>query len=101
MTEGNIDLLTVDKLLGMKFRIPSYQRGYRWRGAQHVKTLLKDLDLFKVELDHDPDSPRVYSLQPLVVKRTVPSSKHDDLLRSLRDPSQTDSVEKAARLFET
>ena len=101
MTEGNIDLLTVDKLLGMKFRIPSYQRGYRWRGAQHVKTLLKDLDLFKAELDHDPDSPRVYSLQPLVVKRTVPSSKHDDLLRSLRDPSQTDSVEKAARLFET
>ncbi len=101
LIEGNIDLLTTDKLLGMKFRIPSYQRGYRWRGPQHVKTLLKDLDLFKSELDNAPDSPRVYSLQPLVVKRTVPPSTCDELLNALRDTQTTDCVEKAERLFES
>jgi len=94
--EGNIELLTVEKLIGMKFRIPSYQRGYRWR-EQHVEVLLNDLDIFKRELDVDADSPRLYSLQPLVVKKTVPSERKNELLESLR---AADGIEKAEELFD-
>lgn len=94
--EGNIELLTVEKLIGMKFRIPSYQRGYRWR-KQHVEVLLNDLDIFKQELDPDANSPRLYSLQPLVVKKTVPVERQDELLESLRS---ADGIEKAEELFD-
>lgn len=94
--EGNIELLTVEKLIGVKFRIPSYQRGYRWR-AQHVEVLLNDLDIFKRELGADTDSPRLYSLQPLVVKKTVPVERKNELLESLR---AADGIEKAEELFD-
>ena len=40
--ENKIELKTVSDLLGMKFYIPSYQRGYRWT-EQQVKDLLNDI----------------------------------------------------------
>ena len=94
--DGSIDLLTVEKLVGMKFRIPSYQRGYRWR-KQHVDTLLNYLELFSQELEGEADSPRVYSLQPLVVKRTVPTEKKQELLDKLKG---VEGVDVAEELFE-
>ncbi|MBQ6082947.1 MAG: DUF262 domain-containing protein [Bacteroidales bacterium] len=41
MEEKNIEIKSVGELLGMKFIIPSYQRGYRWT-EQQVKDLLND-----------------------------------------------------------
>lgn len=43
-----IDLRLISDLLGMKFYIPSYQRGYRWTDQQ-VKDLLNDINEFKPE----------------------------------------------------
>jgi hypothetical protein len=58
MVENKIELKAIRELLGMKFFIPSYQRGYRWTERQ-VKDLLDDVYDFKGEW---------YCLQPLVVK---------------------------------
>jgi len=49
---------SIDKLKGMRFRIPSYQRGYRWERLQVVQ-LLDDI------AESDEKSP--YYLQPVVV----------------------------------
>lgn len=49
----------------VSFRIPDYQRGYRWT-ANDVTRLLDDLDKFIGEGD---DGRPFYCLQPLVVKR--------------------------------
>lgn len=49
---------------GMKFFIPSYQRGYRWE-PQQVTALLNDL----VEFENSFQTGRFYCLQPLVVFR--------------------------------
>lgn len=48
MAENKIELRSVNELLGMKFYIPSYQRGYRWT-EQQVKDLLNDINEFKPE----------------------------------------------------
>lgn len=48
------------------FRIPAYQRGYRWK-SEDVKKLLTDLQHF---LDHKDDGRSFYCLQPLVVRKT-------------------------------
>ena len=42
MADNNIELKSVNELLGMKFFIPSYQRGYRWT-EQQVTDLLNDI----------------------------------------------------------
>lgn len=47
-----------------QFRIPSYQRGYRW-GKREVEDLLDDLYTFVTK-----DAGSVYFLQPIVVLRT-------------------------------
>ena len=70
MSENNIVLKSVNELLGMKFYIPSYQRGYRWT-EQQVRDLLEDIDEFKPETFKDTDGKEkttFYCLQPLVVK---------------------------------
>ena len=69
--ENNIELKSVSELLGMKFFIPSYQRGYRWT-EQQVMDLLNDIWEFSQKKTSE-----FYCLQPLVVKR-----KDDDLLSS-------------------
>lgn len=63
---GNkIELKTVQELLGMKFFIPNYQRGYRWT-EQQVKDLLHDIWEFSKKKKNEYE---FYCLQPLVVKR--------------------------------
>ncbi len=62
MTESCIKLKSVSDILGMKFFIPSYQRGYRWTELQ-INNLLQDLYEFKKGIDGD-----FYCLQPLVVR---------------------------------
>lgn len=67
MEENMIELKSVSELLGMKFFIPSYQRGYRWT-EQQVKDLLNDINEFKPEkIEGQEDS--WYCLQPLVVRK--------------------------------
>lgn len=40
MSENRIELKSVSELLGMKFFIPSYQRGFRWTESQVVALFL-------------------------------------------------------------
>ena len=68
MAENKIDLKSVGELLGMKFFIPSYQRGYRWT-EQQVKDLLNDVNEFRPETVKDTNEKTWYCLQPLVVKK--------------------------------
>lgn len=46
MAENKIELKSVNELLGMKFFIPSYQRGYRWTELQ-IGNLLNDIWEFR------------------------------------------------------
>ena len=62
MEENKIKLISVSELLGMKFFIPSYQRGYRWTELQ-IENLLQDICGFNKDIDGE-----FYCLQPLVVK---------------------------------
>lgn len=55
--------------LKYRFRIPSYQRGYRWE-RQNVEQLLNDI------VDSDKDAP--YYLQPIVVSPAPESVKEKD-----------------------
>ena len=64
MEENKIELKSVSELLGMKFFIPSYQRGYRWT-EQQVKDLLEDIWEFTKKKKQEYE---FYCLQPLVVK---------------------------------
>ena len=68
MSENTICLKSVRELLGMKFFIPSYQRGYRWSPLQ-VDQLLDDINEF--EKKNNKEEGEFYCLQPIVVKRRV------------------------------
>lgn len=57
-------LRSVNDLLGERFFVPKYQRGYRWREGQ-VRDLLDDIDAF----NPGGDGRGWYCLQPLVVHR--------------------------------
>ena len=65
--DSNIELKTIKDILGMKFFIPSYQRGYRWT-EQQVKDLLNDVNEFEPRELPDSKEKTWYCLQPLVVK---------------------------------
>ena len=83
MAENKIELKSVSELLGMKFFIPSYQRGYRWT-EQQVKDLLDDVNEFIENKSSD-----FYSLQPLVVKKRWP----DDALEKIKEKPSIDEIE--------
>lgn len=71
MAENRIELKSVGELLGMKFFIPCYQRGYRWR-EQQVKDLLNDIEAFRLKIDNNEiNTDDFYCLQPLVVKEKI------------------------------
>ncbi len=72
---NNIELKTVGELLGKKFFIPSYQRGYRWT-EQQVDDLLRDVNEFVPENIEDKER-TWYCLQPLVVKE-MDSNRKDE-----------------------
>lgn len=65
---NSIGLKSVDELSGMKFFIPSYQRGYRWT-PQQVLDLLDDVNKFEPKVLPESTEESWYCLQPLVVKR--------------------------------
>lgn len=64
MADNKIELKSINELLGMKFFIPNYQRGYRWT-EQQVKDLLNDIWEFSKKGKQEYE---FYCLQPLVVK---------------------------------
>lgn len=68
MAENNIELKSINKLLGMKFFIPSYQRGYRWT-EQQVTDLLNDVNEFCPQKVKGTNEDTWYCLQPLVVRK--------------------------------
>ncbi len=76
MEDNKIELKSVGELLDMRFFIPSYQRGYRWK-EQQVLDLLNDINEFKPEKIKDTNEDTWYCLQPLVVKHM---SEEDDRL---------------------
>ncbi|WP_312648990.1 DUF262 domain-containing protein [Aminipila sp.] len=57
-----IDKKTIGKLKGLRFFVPSYQRGYRWTEFE-VSALLDDVSEFSIEGD------KRYCIQPLIVKK--------------------------------
>ena len=82
MAENKIELKSVSELLGMKFFIPSYQRGYRWTDLQ-IENLLNDILEFCKGVDGD-----FYCLQPLVVKE-----RKKDLLAEIKQANSIEDVE--------
>ena len=83
MAENKIELKSVSELLGMKFFIPSYQRGYRWT-EQQVKDLLNDIREF---LYNNNDPLGYYCLQPIVVKE-----KETEILKKIKEADSLDEV---------
>lgn len=69
MENNVIELKSINDLLGCKFYIPSYQRGYRWTELQMTE-LLNDLWDFKQKISkrNAQNSAEFYCLQPIVVK---------------------------------
>lgn len=65
MGNNNLKLISINDLLGMKFHIPTYQRGYRWQ-EQQVIDLLNDILEFKENKSRTQEE--IYCIQPLVVK---------------------------------
>lgn len=63
---SEIRLRSINDLLGERFFVPSYQRGYRWT-AQQVEALLDDLAAFQHSSRQSQDT--YYCLQPVVVRR--------------------------------
>ena len=60
MAENKIELKSVSELKNIKFIVPNYQRGYKWR-AKDVGYLIEDI----AEITQDDHSD--YCLQPIVV----------------------------------
>ena len=83
MAENKIELKSVSELLGMKFFIPSYQRGYRWTDLQ-IENLLNDIWEFCKGVDGD-----FYCLQPLVVVK----EREKDLLAEIKQANSIEEVE--------
>ncbi len=82
MADNKIGLKSVSELHGMKFYIPSYQRGYRWTYLQ-IENLLNDIWEFSKGVDGD-----FYCLQPLVVKE-----QKKDLLAEIKQANSVEEVE--------
>ena len=86
MAENKIELKSVSELLGMKFFIPSYQRGYRWT-EQQVKDLLNDVDEFNPLKDGN-----FYCLQPLVVHKQIKDTEEKILYKIKQEAKNLDEV---------
>lgn len=68
MLNKNLDLIAINSLLGEKFFVPHYQRGYRWT-KKEVKALLEDILQFFIDNQNSPKE-AFYCLQPLVVTKS-------------------------------
>ncbi len=63
---NNLELRTIYDLLGEKFLVPSYQRGYRW-GKTQVEQLLEDIWEFAKKPNKNESE--FYCLQPIIVRK--------------------------------
>lgn len=73
MEETNLITKAVGEILdGRYFVIPSYQRGYRWKGKQ-VEDLLNDLYSFAIKPEHKERE--FYCLQPIIVQKLSDQEK--------------------------
>ena len=73
-----IELIPIKNLIGKKFCIPNYQRGYRWE-RQQVRDLLDDIAEYMNPSCEVQDE--FYCLQPLVVRERVDNAR--DFLAAL------------------
>ena len=68
MSESNnksVEMCSIGELLNYNFVIPSYQRGYRWKGKNgEVQALLEDIKEFIENKKGDEK----YCLNPIAVK---------------------------------
>lgn len=74
LENNTIKTIRIGELLGLKygdtsvkhytFKVPNYQRGYRWE-EQHILTLLNDIKDFSLKTQNHEE---YYCLQPVVVK---------------------------------
>ena len=85
---NHIELLPINRLAGMKFFIPDYQRGYRWT-EQQVNDLLNDIWHFRMPGKSDKDG--IYCIQPLVVKKRYADSDAD--IREIRSLNSIEEIE--------
>ena len=65
LTTGS--LVSVAELMGRKFRVPAYQRGYRWT-KKEVTDLLEDLWEFH---QSEPKKQQFFASSPSLSKRTA------------------------------
>lgn len=86
MADNIIELKSINELLGMKFFIPSYQRGYRWT-EQQVKDLLNDVNEFDPLKDGN-----FYCLQPLVVHKHIEENEDVILNRIKKEAKDLNDV---------
>lgn len=63
---ATVELKSISELFGLRFFVPSYQRGYRWTTVQ-VRELLEDL--YDFSDDNKREDNDYYCLQPVIVKR--------------------------------
>ena len=63
LTNNHVELRAVQTLLGKRYYIPSYQRGYRWTTKQVTQLLDDLLEFFKLKKRKG----EFYCLQPIVV----------------------------------
>ena len=76
----NANLLSIKDLNGKTFRIPAYQRGYRWTRRQ-IKDLVCDLSEFSKSR-----TSRIYCLQPIVLeKRQVRTAQYITTLQTVNN----------------
>lgn len=75
MIHKEVSLKSVDKLMKMRFFIPSYQRGYRWTDQQ-VEDLLNDVN------DFEPNESSWYCLQPLAIREM---DRNDERLKNIKE----------------
>lgn len=64
--ESQLSLKNIYSLLGEKFFIPSYQRGYRWTEIE-VRALLNDI----YEYSRSENASAFYCLQPIIVSKDL------------------------------
>lgn len=89
MSEKNENLKTIQDLLDYKFKVPSYQRGYRWEETQ-VKALLDDILEFSDKQNKQNDE--FYCLQPLIVK-PLNVEKNINLSKIKEQADENDDIE--------
>jgi hypothetical protein len=85
---NQIEPKSISELEGMKFFIPSYQRGYRWT-QQQVRDLLEDIQEF-IEKEREG----FYCIQPLVVKKEIPNEKKGESKKRLTEVEESDLLQK-------